>query len=239
MDATISQNSASTSASTSTSAGHPGGAAISLFARGVVSLLSVWPALRLALTHGWSKPSSSEFPPETPEERRTRLAEELVDAYYSAYAEKNGQLPEITEIEDFLLDFIEFEYGIALEDGSEVNLAKDLQDMWIECVKRATGQLQLAEGQEGTVEKFERMAQKARNDDADPKRALRATRARNQSGNGQDDDDDDSSSGSEDDVQSHSMDADMDSAPTQRREKEEPIVDEDGFTMVSSKKGRR
>jgi pre-rRNA-processing protein TSR2 len=113
--------------------------------------------------------------------------------------------------------------------------------MWIECVKRTTGQLQLAEGQEGAVEKFERMAQKARNDDADPNRALRATRARNQGGNGEDEDDD-SSSGSEDDMQtnqSNGMDVDMNSAPTQRREKEEPIVDEDGFTMVPSKKGRR
>lgn len=241
-------SSASTSsAQAATATGHPADAALSLFARGVVSLLAVWPALRLAIAHGWSKPQhqqhhsaddqqqQEQYAPETPLQRRTRLAEELVDAYYSSYVDKNGALPEPTDIEDFLLDFIEFEFGIALEDGSEISLAKDLQGMWMECVRRSSGQMVVPEGQEGMVERFERMAEKARIEDADPTTAIRATRTGQQ-----DQDDDDESSGTDgDDDDAGGMDVDQREQPgpsASRREKEEPVVDEDGFTMVTKKR---
>lgn len=188
----------------SNAAGHPEQAALALFARGVLSMLTVWPALRIVMSHGWSKSASSaaatsDFPPESPQEKRIRLAEELVDAYYTTYVEKNKTLPEPTDIEDFLLEYIEVEYGITLDDGSEMNLAKDLQKMWLECVQRAAGQVNT---DNGMVERFEQMADKAREQDSDPTRAMRGTRGR-QEGDEEDPESSDEESGDE------SMDVEM------------------------------
>jgi len=225
-------------------------AALPLFARGVLSLLTIWPALRLALTHGWAPPPRSstagdaEYPPETPLEKRTRMAEELVDAYYSTYTEKNGAKPEITDIEDFLLDFFEFEYGVALEDASELTLAKDLEGCWMECLRRAssTDKTPASSAEEGLLERMDRLAKTATEDDKDPSKALRGTRT------GAQDEEDDDSETDEDEEEGHqhahtsrtNPGMDVDEAPQLQptpREKEEPIVDEDGFQTVVKKKG--
>ena len=219
-----------------------------------MAVLIIWPALRIAQTHGWTPPkhhysSSStsaeeQYPPETPFQKRNRLAEELVDAYYSAHTHKNGQVPEITDIEDFLLDFIEYEYGIALEDRSELSIAKDLQDMWEECLSGDIKQ-QSSTSNESMVERFERMARKARDDDADPASAMRGTRT------GEGDDSEDSEEDEQDGKgDEHTMDVDEDDTldlrvtnalprhtqQVQQMRREEPLVDQDGFMTVPKRK---
>ncbi|KAK9896898.1 hypothetical protein P389DRAFT_50903 [Cystobasidium minutum MCA 4210] len=238
---------AESSTSSSSSSSNPAAAAeaaLPSFARGVVALLAIWPALRLAVTHNW-KPAQpavqdSEYPPENAGQKRTRLAEELVDAYFSTYTSPNtlGKTPDGEEIEDFLLDFFEFEYGVKLEDMSEVQVRKDAEDLWKECIAYASGQ----STSQALLEKFEKMADKAKSDDADPTRALRGTRT----GDQDDEDDDDYSTEEED-----GGDEEMEGASSQTRSsashpnghshhhREEPEVDEDGFTTVTkSSKGR-
>ena len=255
--------------------------ALPLFARGVLDLLASWPALRLAVTHGWSAKassssssndpsrsaiahpshetieaestsSSSATSQETTSQKRIRMAEEIVDAYYTLASDttpsNSSTAAQFTDqMEDFLLDFFEYEYGVGLEDGSEVGIVKDLSLLWDECVRSNGKQI---EG--GLLEKFARLAEKAKKEDGDPSTAFRGTRT----GNEDEDDDDDSSSESENEgrhphnhtANGHThgncncngdgMDVDGDDAPQlARMQKEEPQVDEDGFTMVSKRRG--
>lgn len=232
---------ASTSSSSSGTARVSPDDALPVFARGIVSLLACWPALRIAVTHNWIPKRqaadidpSGQYAPETAAEKRTRLAEELVDAFYSSYTDpdKAGSLPDGDEIEDFLVDFVEVEYGVALDDASEVQIAKDCRTLWLDCLA----------GRAENVDRFERMAYKAREEDNDPSRAMRGTRT----GEQDDEDDDSDSSGAENDpvrgTASHpngnGMDVDQPSTSRQRQ-RAEPEVDEDGFTTVAKKGGRR
>lgn len=229
---------ASTSSSSSSNPASAAEAALPSFARGVVALLAIWPALRLAVTHNW-KPSQTavqdpEFPPENGGQKRTRLAEELVDAYFSTYTSPNtlGKVPESEEIEDFLLDFFEYEYGVKLEDMSEVQVRKDIEELWKECIDRASGQ----STSQALLEKFERMADKAKSDDADPSKAFRGTTTGNE-----DDDEESGTDGDDSDEQMEGADQSRSSAshPNGHHHREEPEVDEDGFTTVTkSSKGR-
>lgn len=214
-------------------------AALPLFARGVVSLLACWPALRIAVTHNWipkrqaAAVDSEQYAPETAAEKRTRLAEELVDAYFSSYVE-NDKVPDSEEIEDFLFEFIEVEYGVALEDASEIRIAKDCRELWNDSLA----------GQMDNITKFERMAAKAREEDNDPSRAMRGTRTaggQEDDGNDSDSSDDDVAEGGRRQGVSNGMDVDepMQSTSAAHPQRQEPEVDEDGFTTVVSKKGGR
>lgn len=231
---------ASSSSSSSTARVSPDDA-LPVFARGIVSLLACWPALRIAVTHNWIPKRqaadidpSGQYAPETAAEKRTRLAEELVDAFYSSYTDpdKAGALPDGDEIEDFLVDFVEVEYGVALDDASEVQIAKDCRTLWLDCLA----------GRAENVDRFERMANKAREEDNDPSRAMRGTRT----GEQDDEDDDSGSSGAEDTTvrgtasnpNGHGNGMDVDQ-PSTARQRAEPEVDEDGFTTVAKKGGRR
>ena len=217
-------------------------AALPLFARGIVSLLACWPALRIAVTHNWipkkqaSSVDSEQYAPETAAEKRTRLAEELVDAYFSSFTDSdNGKIPDNEEVEDFLFEFIEVEYGVALEDSSEIQIAKDCRELWTDALN----------GKLDNITKFERMATKAREEDNDPTRAMRGTRT----GGGQNEEDDESSSDDDQEVsqgfsrqnQGDGMDVDEPANTSAAHpQRQEPEVDEDGFTtVVKPKKGGR
>lgn len=210
--------------------------ALPLFARGIVSLLACWPALRIAVTHNWipkkqaSSVDSEQYAPETAAEKRTRLAEELVDAYFSSYTESD-KIPDNEEIEDFLFEFIEVEYGVALEDSSEIQIAKDCRELWSDSLK----------GKLDNIDKFERMAAKAREEDNDPSRAMRGTRTGEEDNGGDSDSSDDEQ---QDNIhQSDGMDVDEPAGgaatSAAHPQRQEPEVDEDGFTTVVSKKGGR
>lgn len=245
----------------STISATPADLALPTFARGVIALLQIWPALRLAVTHNW-KPAQTtndpEYPPQDAGQKRARLAEELVDAYYSSYPSSSGASsssssfpsPDKEDIQDFLLEFFEFEYGVLLEDSSEVQLAQDLEDLWKECILKARSpqtQSQTANNSQSLLDKFERMADKAKTEDADPAKAFRGTRT----GPQDDEEEDEYTSEDDDDNESGNGDADMDvddsqstsqqttSAHPLPRHREEPEVDEDGFTTVTKKKGGR
>ena len=151
------------------------------------------------------------------QQKRTWLASEIVDAF-----ESEAETPDDQYIEEMLLQILEDEFEANLEDGSGEEVAKDIVKMWEET----------RVGQQKFVLKYEEMAEKIKGKKVQATVDQSAAEEWSES-------DDDGEDGSTDDGM------DVDNAPqlVDRRipkEKEEPIVDEDGFTLVKGKsKGKR
>lgn len=182
---------------------------LGLFARGVVSTLKLWTALSIAL-------DVAQRTDESPLEIRTRLAEELVDAFESGAASTD-------KVEVFLREFVDGELDVVLEDDSEIAIAKELSVLWRD-IHLGKPEAQLA------VSKLEESAA----------RRAQSGRAQYQRAQGEDDGDSDSSEGDDDD-QDAGEDTDMQSQQQQQqqqpvRERLEPVVDEDGFETVQRKR---
>lgn len=176
---------------------------LGLFARGVVSTLKLWTALNIAL-------EVAQRTDETPLEIRTRLAEELVDAYESGSAS-------VEKVEGFLRDFVDGELDVVLEDDSEIAIARELSVLWRD--------IQLGKPEaEQAVGKLEDSA------------ARRAQSGRTQYQRAQGEEDGDSSSDEDEDEEEE--DTDMSSQQQQQpvRERLEPVVDEDGFETVQRRR---
>lgn len=203
--------------------------ALQSFARSTLNLLTFWPALRLAMSQGWG--SSTGL---------THLAEDVVDLFYttaiqsqsSSYTTSSSAtlVPEQDDVEAVLLHVLSHEFSITLEDNSEAVVARDLTALWRECVGRAMGE-PIAGGGEGLVEKFERAAAKARQEDG-----VRGYEAQRE---GNSDEESGSDSGSDTDSDGMDEDGDEEMAEPRGSRREAPVVDEDGFQMVPKKGGRR
>ena len=179
-------------------------AQLGLFARGVVALLSAWPALRIAVEEHWGANADGE----TAVAKRNTLAEELVDAFYTSE-------PDVDALEDFLVEYVEVEYGLMLEDGSEEAIVRDLRTLWTAVSNGPAGQA------EAIVAEFQRLAGSRL-----PGHMTRAP--------GDNDSDDEGSDGDDGD---ESMD--VDTAPAAPAPKPERVVDDDGFELVQSRSKRR
>lgn len=224
--------------------------ALGLFARASLDLFDVWPALRLAISHGWGGNG---------QEGKTALAEDIVDLFYTVATSGVGSstqsantststqeggvpVPAQDEVEQTLTYVIGNEFDVDLEDGSETAVARDLIALWRECIQRV--QQQQASGQPGEegplAKKFREGAERARAQDGQQRFA-----AQRQGGDGADDDEDETSS-EEDDDDEEDEDDEMEGvvdepAPQLVESRPEPVVDEDGFELVQPKKkgGRR
>lgn len=180
-----------------------------LFARGLLALLRIWPAYQLALELRPPSLTSQE----TNQEVTIRLAEEITDAYCS---NDKGKLPDQSRLEAFLCEFMDVEMELVLEDASEKSIVRDLNELW-----RKT---QAGEGQD-LVDRYVEMAEK---------REGKRTDAQRQRQEGEEEDSSSSDdSGSEEDDE---MDVD---APATSAPKPLPVIDEDGFEMVQSRKSKR
>jgi len=181
-----------------------------LFARGVIARLAIWPTLRVAVQEGWGGPSSVA--------KRTWLASEVVDAFTSPGA--SSGTPDEQWIEEMLLQVMADEYEVRVEDGSAEGVSRDIVKLW---ETSRTGDVL------GVVEGFE-------------KKAESMSKTRTQTVTVVDTEEvDGDSDGDDEDWEDEDAGDDAEEAPqlvdSRRREKEEPEVDEDGFTMVK-KKGR-
>ncbi|KZT63991.1 hypothetical protein DAEQUDRAFT_646957, partial [Daedalea quercina L-15889] len=135
-------------------------------------------------------------------EKRTWLASVLVDAF-----EQEHPAPDVLYVEEMLLQVMEDEFDTVLEDGSAEAVAQDVVAMW-DAVQGGSSEL---------VYKFEVHAEKTKGKQVHIEQA--AT----------DEDDWSDESGSEDDSED---DAPMLLDDQARPHKQEPEVDEDGFTVV-------
>ncbi|KAI0759725.1 Pre-rRNA-processing protein TSR2-domain-containing protein [Trametes elegans] len=120
MDSTHGMSTSTPPSSTTTSASTaPPPPTSVLFARGVLARLAYWPALRIAVDHGWGGPESAA--------KRTWLASVLVDDF----EDQQGQV-DADYVEDRLLQVMADEFETVLEDCSAEAVARDLVRLWAE-----------------------------------------------------------------------------------------------------------
>jgi pre-rRNA-processing protein TSR2 len=146
--------------------------------------------------------------------KRTWFASVIVDAF-----EEQDPSPDDQYVEDMLLQVMEDEFTANLEDGSAESVAKDIIRLWEDVLA----------GKQDFVLRYEQQAEKLKG---------KAVQVQEEVGSGSDWDDDDDDDDDEEDEDSDSAPQLTD--PGERRTKNEPEVDEDGFTLVQAKgKGRR
>jgi pre-rRNA-processing protein TSR2 len=133
-------------------------------------------------------------------------------------------------IEDLLLQIMEEEFDVAVEDGSAETVSKDILKIYEEVYKSE------GKARDALVKKFEEAAEKSGKGRVD-------VSIQREDGNVADDDDEDDEEDWEDedgDVQMEGGEQVPQLIDHQARRREEPEVDEDGFTMVKGRgKGRR
>ncbi|KAF8630251.1 hypothetical protein AX15_003028 [Amanita polypyramis BW_CC] len=146
------------------------------------------------------------------EDKRNWLVSEIVDAF-----EKQDPCPDGQYVEEMLLQVMEDEFDCAVEDGSGESVGKDIVRMWEESQM----------GRQDTVLRFEELAEKMKGH----KVAAQITSEENEV-------DDDDEEGNYEDESDEEMDVDEAPKLIDRGRKNEPEVDEDGFTLVKRKATR-
>ncbi|KAG0344374.1 hypothetical protein BG004_004533 [Podila humilis] len=184
------------------------------FKEGVEYLFHSWTALKLAVDGEWGGHDSAA--------KRDWFVDTIVD-----YFSEKGKKVDTFDLEDILIQIMNDEFSILLEDQSEQHIAKVLEQLYLECTH----------GRYDLVNTLKQDSQKISG-------ALKGTKSQKMKNNENGDDDDDSSDDDDEDEEEgddHDMDVDMaeSSEPKPRREKVEPIIDEDGFETVVKGKGKR
>lgn len=196
-----------------------------LFARGVVALLELWPALTIAVREGWGGPES--------EEKKTWLASEILDAFEAAPTVDGADGPHIDkqaaeeppldrdQIADLLAQIMSDEFEAAVEDDSIDPLAADIVRLWRDVV--APGE----RSGEDTVSALERKAEEVSKTGVKATNGGGEVEVDSEGGEWESEDDDD-----DDDDEAPQL------VPAKEKEKQEPVVDDDGFTLVQKPKRR-
>ncbi|KAH8555420.1 Pre-rRNA-processing protein TSR2-domain-containing protein [Umbelopsis sp. PMI_123] len=142
-------------------------------------------------------------------EKRDWMAETLIE-YFGANAKKLDEF----DIEDILVQIMSDEFHTDLEDGSAYAVSKHLVSMFNQCIH-------------GDYSEVTKLREKV---------ASRSYQPAGQSANNNEDSDDDDDDDDENEVdgEDDAMDVEEASAP---QEPQGPIIDEDGFELVT--KGRR
>src|SRR6266478_830924 len=194
------------STSTAISEATPPNRALILFARGVIARLEFWPALRIAVEQGWGGPSSRE--------KRRWLASEIVDSFDNDSGDGDVSLPDAEYVALMLAQVLEDEFDATFEDGSVEAVAEDIVALW------GAG--------EDVVGMWERKAEGVRGKKVDVREEVRSE---------EDEDEDeweDEESGEEGEEEAPRL-VPAAAAEVQRPARPKPIIDEDGFTLVTKK----
>jgi len=201
---------------------------ILLFARGVVSLLDLWPALTIAVREEWGGPESAD--------KKTWLASEIIDAFETGSVTATPAGPAITDaaaqvadppmdidqLADLLTQVMSDEFEAAIEDGSVEPLAADILRVWKDILTPT------ARPAEETVAALERKAKEI------GRRGVQAT-----SGGGPEvEDGDDWESDSDEEMEDEDEVPQLVESRPERPERQEPVVDDDGFTLVQKPRRR-
>lgn len=180
-----------------------------LFKEAASCVFDRWTALQLAIDHQMAGVSTRE--------RSQELLEHLSDFFQQYGTEVMDH-----EIAENLKDFFDQVFNAELDDGSPEQIGKTMVRLYREVVV------------EGKTEEVEAMKEKARQQHG---RAAAASVKANGDDSSDDEDGEDESTNAE------PMDVDEESRPALQNEPQnrrpEPIIDDDGFELVQSKKGRR
>ncbi|UPK90736.1 hypothetical protein LCI18_001671 [Fusarium solani-melongenae] len=190
------------------------------FEQAVAYALHLWPALTLSVQNGWGGPDSAD--------KRDWFAGAVVDLFPEftdappAQNDKNAKVPEEPDLEDVetvLLQVMVDEFEVNVDDDSGTEVATNIIRARTGCAVGKFDDVQALRTRwlnlKGT--KVDQMFKKA--EDADQDTDWES-----------DDDEEDDEGGA---------DVEMDEAPalvSAPKEKPQPQVDEDGFTMVTKKK---
>jgi pre-rRNA-processing protein TSR2 len=138
-------------------------------------------------------------------EKRKWLASAIVDSF-----EEEDPVPDVGYVEQMLLQIMADEFDTILEDGSAEDVAKDIVKLWDDSIA----------GRQGLMLDLETQAEKVKG-----KKLLADEGMASDEEKQWTDDEDDDESGDE----APKL------LPERTREREEPMVDEDGFTLVKGK----
>ncbi|KAG0379391.1 hypothetical protein BGX24_000654, partial [Mortierella sp. AD032] len=143
-------------------------------------------------------------------DKRDWFVDTIVD-----YFSENGKNVDTFDLEDIMLQILNDEFSIMLEDKSEQHIAKVLEQLFLDCTH----------GRYDLVQTLKQDSQKISG-------AFKSSKAQKAEG----DDDDDSSD--DDEGEEGDMDVEMgEASESVKKEKAEPIIDEDGFeTVVKSRR---
>ncbi len=219
---------------------------ILLFARGVLALLDLWPALTIAVTEQWGGPESLE--------KKTWLASTIIDEFEthathlplppSSFPSSSstsipapprvdpstGNKPPLDHdgLADLLNQMMSDEFEANIEDGSIDAVTADIIRLWRDV---------LSENPEAIVEALERKAEEVKRNGVQASQGGDLVEV--------EDDDDDFGEDDEEDLGSMDKAMEVDEVPQlipremEKEERSEPMVDEEGFTLVQGKGRRR
>ncbi|KAJ9123988.1 hypothetical protein QFC22_000780 [Naganishia vaughanmartiniae] len=204
-------------------------------ARGVISILDLWPALRLALSEKWAGDESAQ--------RRTDIQSYIIDVFEDAIQQELGSIEAATslqasasgshplddvvdqdELADCLIAAMQEAFEVDLEDGSDETVAKDIIKLWKQLVRGNTTMMLEVEALAAS-----KAGQKVKASGQDGEQEV------DEDGNPVDDDEDEDMETDDDEEDAPKL------VDTKANEPKEPVVDEDGFTLVqkgSRKSGR-
>ncbi|ODV84326.1 hypothetical protein CANARDRAFT_29207 [[Candida] arabinofermentans NRRL YB-2248] len=188
----------------------PNEQAQSTFELGVSMLIHRWDTLTTAVDNLWGGPQSSD--------KRDWISAIVIELFTTS------KDLDIIMIHELLFNSMEDEFDVLVQDDSTVIVAQNIIEVYKEC----------CEGKFARVHSmYQRWTEK---EEYRQRTGLKKTVQVLEDPNNPDESDDDEEDEDEDD----GMDVDMaDDSTTYTSNKTEPIVDDDGFTMVTKKKGRR
>lgn len=177
--------------------------------------LSLWPALTIAIQNGWGTSN-----PALGEDKRDWLAGAISDLFV------NNQLRDLDDLEDVLTQVLSDEFEIVVEDGSLEEVARGIWKGRERVLNHDGGEVK------GLMTIWESKRAKGK---AGIVKAVMGAEVNQDT----DDSEEEEWNGFAD--RAGGDDMEMDDAPAlveSTKKKDEPVVDEDGFTMVTSKKKR-
>jgi len=207
---------------------------IPIFARGVLAILDLWPALTIAVREEWGGPESAD--------KKTWIASTIIDEFESRASyipsttssgpsdvadptTANDPPLEHDDLADLVNQMMSDEFESNIEDGSIDAVAADIVRLWRDILQPATGALPST-----VVDALERKAAEVKG------KGVQATKGAGlQNENGEEDSDSEWDDESEDGME---VDEAPQLAPVER-ERVEPVVDDDGFTLVQPKTKKR
>ncbi|GBB97889.1 hypothetical protein RclHR1_00310017 [Rhizophagus clarus] len=178
------------------------------FTQGVAILFKTqWTALKLAVDMQWGGHDS--------EDKRDWLIDVIVD-----YFDKNGKNADIDDLETILNQVMTDEFNTLLEDDSAYQISQDLIRIYNECIQGNYSTVDLLQSkQQSTKQTSFSLSKKAKNYEED------------------EDSSDNYDEKSLENGESSTMESDeIMSTNNSKSSKNEPIIDDDGFTLVTRKR---
>jgi pre-rRNA-processing protein TSR2 len=179
------------------------------FASSLIHLLEIWPTLKLVISHS----DHSSSPSTIYQSLATHLISQLLES------------PPVTkeELEGFVIEYFSEEFEVALEDESETWLINGVMQLWNE--------KELSEDQKLETKKIEETWNRIQ------RAGGLKFEVREAEEGGDVDSDEEIDEDGEEWEDEDGMEVETSAPERRERERPEPIVDEDGFTLVQ--KGRR